>query len=245
MGFTFRTIRTLVTAAVGLCITVPSTAATQTASSDSSSYTIPPARSPKSIRVAVSVKKRQLWVIENGDTLRAAPVSVASGRELSYAGRTWKFATPRGVLKVRGKRTDPVWRPPDWHYAEVASTHNLKLARLTSAGRKLRNGMRLVVRDSLVGVVQRGDTTFQALPVDEHIVFQGTLFIPPTSTRNRELEGELGDYALDLGDGYMLHGTFDQSSIGSDTTHGCIRLAADDLTWLYENVPIGATVIVR
>ncbi len=81
--------------------------------------------------------------------------------------------------------------------------------------------------------------------MDEHIVFDSTLFIPPTETRNRELQGELGEYALDLGDGYMLHGTFDQSTIGSDTTHGCIRLASDDLTWLYENVPIGATVVVR
>jgi hypothetical protein len=199
---------------------------------------------PKNVRLEISVKKRQLWVIAGSDTLRAAPVSVASGHDLTYAGRTWRFATPRGRLVIRGKRTDPVWLPPDWHYAEVAKEHKLRLRQLTP-GVRLNNGDRLVIRDSVVGVLPKGDTTFLALPVSEHIVFDSTLFIPPIRTINRRLRGELGDYALDLGNGYMLHGTFDQSTIGSNTTHGCIRLADGDLSWLYTYVPVGVTVVVR
>lgn len=199
---------------------------------------------PRNVRLEISVKKRTLWVVAGSDTLREAKVSVASGRDLSYAGRTWRFATPRGRLRIQGKRTDPVWLPPDWHYAEVAKQHKLKLARF-HPGVRLRNGDRLFVRDSVIGVRPKGDTAFLALPVTEHVVFDSTLFIPPISTLNRRLHGELGDYALDLGDGYMLHGTADQMSIGSDATHGCIRLADEDLTWLYTYVPVGVTVLVR
>ncbi|MES2523743.1 MAG: L,D-transpeptidase [Gemmatimonadota bacterium] len=200
---------------------------------------------PSDVRVVVSVKERQLWVIAGRDTVRQARVSVASGRDFTYEGRKWRFATPRGTLRVQGKRTDPKWLPPDWHYAEVAQTHGLKLRPLPKGGARLRDGSRVLVRDSVAGLMREGDTTFLALPVDEHIVFDSTLFIPPIDSHNRHLVGELGRYALDLGNGYLLHGTPDQSTIGSDTTHGCIRLADDDLEWLYRYIPVGARVQVR
>jgi lipoprotein-anchoring transpeptidase ErfK/SrfK len=198
----------------------------------------------RNVRLEVSVARRQLLVIAGADTLRRAPVAVASGRTFRYAGRQWRFATPRGRHTVQGKRTDPTWRPPDWHYAEIAKRHGLTLRRLVS-GTRLADGARLVIRDSVVGVLRPNDTTFLALPTDEHIVFDATLFIPPLTTLNRYLHHELGAYALDLGDGYMLHGTWDQRSIGSDTTHGCIRLADADLAWLYAYVPVGVSVVVR
>jgi hypothetical protein len=199
---------------------------------------------PRNVRLEISVKQRRLWVVAGSDTLRSATVSVASGHDLTYGGRTWRFATPRGQLRILRKRTDPVWLPPDWHYAEVAKQHKLKLAQLTTT-RRLADGSRLAIRDSVVGLIRKSDTTFLALPVSEHIVFDSTLFIPPISTLNRRLQGELGDYALDLGNGYMLHGTWDQESIGSNTTHGCIRLAERDLAWLYTYVPVGVAVVVR
>ncbi|MCO4098301.1 MAG: L,D-transpeptidase [Gemmatimonas sp.] len=199
---------------------------------------------PRNVRLIVSVNARRLWVVAGTDTLRSATVSVASGSDLTYGGRRWRFATPRGRLFIRGKRTDPVWLPPDWHYAEVAQRNTLKLARLVPETR-LRDGSRLVLRDSVVGLIKPGDTTFLALPTTEHIVFDSTLFIPPIASLNRRLHGELGDYALDLGDGYMLHGTNDQRAIGSNTTHGCIRLADRDLAWLYTYVPVGVTVVVK
>jgi lipoprotein-anchoring transpeptidase ErfK/SrfK len=199
---------------------------------------------PRNVQLIVSVNARRLWVVAGTDTLRSALVSVASGSDLTYGGRRWRFATPRGRLLIRGKRTDPVWLPPDWHYAEVAQRHRLKLARLLPATH-LRDGSRLVVRDSVVGLIKLGDTAFLALPTTEHIVFDSTLFIPPIASLNRRLHGELGDYAIDLGNGYMLHGTNDQRAIGSNTTHGCIRLADRDLAWLYAYVPVGVTVVVK
>lgn len=196
------------------------------------------------VRIAVSLATRTLWVIAGSDTLRSATVAVASNETLAYAGRIWRFVPPRGRRVVRAKRASPVWLPPDWHYAETARDHRLRLRALPASGARLSDGRWLLVRDSVVGIAASQDGNFEALPVEEHIVFDSTLFIPPLATHNRRLFGALGPFALDLGNGFLLHGTPDQATIGTATTHGCIRLLDADIEWLYENVPVGATVVV-
>ena len=80
--------------------------------------------------------------------------------------------------------------------------------------------------------------------LDEHVVFDNTLFIPPAGTKQRSIQGELGHFRLALGDGYLFHGTPYANSIGSSVTHGCIRLNDDDIEWMYENVPVGTRVYI-
>jgi L,D-transpeptidase-like protein len=194
-------------------------------------------------RVVVSLAERRLWVLDGHDTLRSAPIAVGMGRELEYGGRRWLFETPRGVRVVQGKRSAPLWRPPDWLYAEAAQENHLRLARLTrNRPVTLSDGRKLVVRDSLVGLLLADG--FAALPVDEHIVFDSTLFVPPLATKNRHVEGELGQFQLDLGNGYLLHGTPRVESIGTASTHGCVRLGDEDIAWLYDNVPVGTRVFI-
>ena len=48
------------------------------------------------------------------------------------------------------------------------------------------------------------------------MVFDGRLFIPPIGTLNRRITGELGD-ALDLGHGYLIHGSSEETSIAQAT----------------------------
>ncbi|MBA3889613.1 MAG: L,D-transpeptidase [Gemmatimonadaceae bacterium] len=201
------------------------------------------ASNANAFRVVVSIKDRQLWVIDkSGDTLRAADVAVAKDEVLNYNGRTWSFKTPRGTRTVRFKQEDPVWTPPDWHYAEVARDYNLKMRQLPLRGSvKLKDGSLLSVRDSLVGITKPG-TSWSELPFDYEVVFEGTLFVPPIGTKNRRIEGQLGKYKLDLGDGYMLHGTPHQHTVGNAVTHGCVRLRDEDIEWLYHNVPVGTRV---
>lgn len=196
-------------------------------------------------RVIVSLFDRVLHVIRARDTLLTAPVAVASGLTLDYAGQQWTFRTPRGRHRVLRKAVDPVWRPPDWLYAEAAQEYGLVLERWPASGRvRLSDGRRLVVRDSVVGIMYPGSRDFLPLPVDEHIVFDGKLYIPPFRTRNRLIEGELGAYALDLGDGYLIHGTPHQTSIGQAVTHGCLRLYPEHIAWLYQHVPVGTAVFI-
>jgi len=195
-------------------------------------------------RLIVSLQDKRLWAIVGEDTVLNAPVATAKGTQLKYGKRTWTFRTPRGVRRVLGKEADPVWIPPDWLYAEVASEYNLKLRKIERGQPiKLDDGRTLVVRDTLVGVIGK-DSRFYQLPVDEHIVFDSTLFVPPTGTKNRHVEGELGKYRLDLGEGYLLHGTPDKESIGFAATHGCVRMRDEDIEWLYTYVPVGTKVYI-
>ncbi|MCU0634291.1 MAG: L,D-transpeptidase [Gemmatimonadaceae bacterium] len=200
---------------------------------------------PTAVRMVVSLSDRKLWVLRGRDTVRTAPVAVASGDSLRYGGRAWRFQLPRGRYQVRAKRADPQWRPPDWHYAEVAREHGLRLRALPPGGHRLRDGRRLIVKDSVVALVPRRGGAAQPLPVDEHIVFDQTLFIPPLSAKNRHLDGALGAFALDLGNGYLVHGATDSSSIGAAVTHGCLRVGDDDLEWLYGHIDVGTQVHVR
>lgn len=192
--------------------------------------------------VVVSIRDRQLWVINDGDTLRTASVAVGRGTTLDYKGKSWTFRTPRGVRKVLGKESDPVWIPPEWHYAEVAEEHGFHLVHLSMKhATRVDDSTSLVVRDSVVGTIGP-DSTFTPLPTDDEIIFGNTLYVPPVGTRNREIDGELGRYRLILGDGYLLHGTPHEDSIGRAATHGCVRLLDDDIEWLYYNVPVGTKV---
>ena len=197
------------------------------------------------LRVLVSVDARRLWVIgADGDTLLSAPIAVGKGTSLRYRDQRWAFHTPRGVRWVMRKEVDPVWVPPDWFYVEVARQYDLAVAELLpDRPVALSDGRVLTLRDDIAGVIG-SDSHFGILPLDEHIVFDGTLFIPPLGSRNRQVEGELGKYRLDLGDGIALHGTPATESIGAAATHGCIRLRDVDIAWMYEFVPVGARVYI-
>ena len=197
------------------------------------------------LRLVVSLSDRQLWVMSGKDTVRNAAAGVATGLRLAYAGRSWTFKTPKGQRKLLRKTTEPVWTPPDWHYAEAAQEHGLKLVHLGKSEVRLRNGNRLMIRKGVAGLIFRGEKTFEPLPVEEHIVFERKLYIPPTTTRNRKVTRALGAFGFDLGDGYLIHGTPDEGSIGQASTHGCIRLREEDLAWLYEYIPVGTPVVIR
>ncbi len=104
--------------------------------------------------------------------------------------REWMFKTPKGIFRIQGKVTNPVWRKPDWAFIE------------------------------------------EGLPV------------PPAGHASRFEYGVLGDYALSLGDGYLIHGTLYQRFLGMPVTHGCVRLGDDDLEVVFRTLPIGAKVFI-
>lgn len=194
-------------------------------------------------RVVIDIGDHRLYVVDGSDTLRSAPVATASNRTLSFGGRTWRFETPRGVRTVLAKDTEPTWTPPTWHYAEVATEHGLRL-RALERGQvvRLSDGTRLTTQGDEVGVIQPGETEFVPLVLDMHVVFDNTLFIPPVGTKQRTIAGELGHFRLKLGDGYQIHGTPYQKSIGTSVSHGCVRMTDADIEWMYHNVPVGTKV---
>ncbi|MEW5931589.1 MAG: L,D-transpeptidase [Gemmatimonadota bacterium] len=195
-------------------------------------------------RLVISLDERRLWWMDGDAVLHTAPVAIGKGTRLEHGGRVWDFTTPYGVRTVRGKEADPVWVPPDWHYVELARDSAFTLARL-ERGRpaRLADGSRLEVRGERIVHVRR-DGSEEQIPADEEVIFGRTLYVPPLGTANRRIAGELGEYKLELGDGYMLHGTPHQDSIGRAATHGCIRLRDPDIEYLYRSVPTGARVFI-
>ena len=68
--------------------------------------------------------------------------------------------------------------------------------------------------------------------------------VPGPNNPARFEEGVLGDYALVLGDGYMIHGTIWQRYLGLSVTHGCVRLNDADLDVVYHSLNKGSKVFI-
>ena len=68
--------------------------------------------------------------------------------------------------------------------------------------------------------------------------------VPPPGARERFESNVLGDYAMNIGDGYLIHGTLYQRLLGQPVTHGCIRLGDADLEAVYESLAVGSPVYI-
>jgi len=67
--------------------------------------------------------------------------------------------------------------------------------------------------------------------------------VPDNWSERRDYD-TLGNYALYLGDGYMIHGTLYQRYLGRAITHGCIRLGDEDLERVFRSAPVGTQVLI-
>jgi len=66
----------------------------------------------------------------------------------------------------------------------------------------------------------------------------------PKQFDERIEEGVLGDYALDLGDGYLIHGTLFERALGLHVTHGCVRVGSKDLEAIFKQIGAGTRVYI-
>lgn len=148
---------------------------------------------PHGAVLVVDVAACRFTLVDGGGAIRlAGPCSTGSDSTFHGAGgRTWSFATPRGLRRVHHKAARPVWAKPDWAYLE------------------------------------------EGLPV------------PPPGAPERLVRGMLGPYALDIGGGYLLHGSPYRSGLGERNTHGCIRMGDADLQVVYETLQVGDLVVLR
>ena len=68
--------------------------------------------------------------------------------------------------------------------------------------------------------------------------------IPSQNHPSRYEYGVLGDYAMALGDGYLIHGTIYKRFLGMPVTHGCVRLNDEDLEAIFNTLSIGSKVYI-
>lgn len=68
--------------------------------------------------------------------------------------------------------------------------------------------------------------------------------IPPPDHPSRLVKGKLGKYALDLGEGIMIHGTREKNSLGKKASHGCIRVGDEMLEHVWRASSVGTPVYI-
>jgi L,D-transpeptidase ErfK/SrfK len=90
----------------------------------------------------------------------------------------------------------------------------------------------------------QGKTTHPVWRKPDWAFVEEGLPIPGPSHPSRFEYGVLGDYALSLGDGYLIHGTLYQRLLGMPVTHGCIRLNDDDLEAVFYALSVGSKVYI-
>jgi len=70
------------------------------------------------------------------------------------------------------------------------------------------------------------------------------LKVPSANHPSRFEYGSLGDYALYLGQGYLIHGTLYKRYLGMPVTHGCVRMGDEDLEVVFKSLKIGSKVYI-
>jgi len=116
----------------------------------------------------------------------------------------------------------------------------------TGSGRALSDPVR---RRLWVFDTPRGEFTIRAKYPDPVWVKPDWAFLEegepiPRDLASRLAPTELGSYAMDLGDGYLIHGTLYERALGLSITHGCVRLGDRDLERVYKSVRIGTPVYI-
>jgi lipoprotein-anchoring transpeptidase ErfK/SrfK len=142
--------------------------------------------------IVINTTDNRFSLFTNKNLIREGSCSTGSYIMLqaSSGNKKWVFKTPRGKYWIHGKKTNPVWKRPDWSFVEEGSK------------------------------------------------------IPSANDDSRYEYGVLGDYALTLGDGYMIHGTIYKRFLGMPVTHGCVRLNDEDLKVVYNTLNIGSKVYI-
>lgn len=66
----------------------------------------------------------------------------------------------------------------------------------------------------------------------------------PKDRALRAMPGEMGDFAIGIGDGYYMHGTLYKRLLGRNVSHGCVRLGDADIEKLYRTLAKGDRVYI-
>jgi L,D-transpeptidase ErfK/SrfK len=90
----------------------------------------------------------------------------------------------------------------------------------------------------------QGKTTSPVWKKPDWAFIEEGLPVPSSDHYTRYEYGVLGDYALSLGHGYLIHGTLYQRFLGLPVTHGCIRLNDSDLEVVYRALSLGSKVYI-
>jgi lipoprotein-anchoring transpeptidase ErfK/SrfK len=217
--------------------------------------------------ILVSTAENKVYVRKDRNLIFDAVCSTGKGTTLVDKGRTMVFSTPIGKFRIISKEKDPVWVPPDWHYVEEARKNGLQVIRLNRGdsidantgsaaiparekgvwallGAEPATGSGRVLKVKGDTIVEIANGVERELPPGTMIRAGKNVVIPPLGVKQRRFAKVLGNYRLNLGDGYALHGTQQIAELGRSVSHGCIRLGDQDMANLYAIANVGDEVVI-
>lgn len=95
-----------------------------------------------------------------------------------------------------------------------------------------------------VGIGKDGSSPIGKFTVQEKLI-DPTYYGPDGVIAHDDPTNPLGEYWIDIGNSYGIHGTIDPLSIGKNESQGCIRLHNDEAAAVYDLLTIGSEVIIR
>ena len=211
---------------------------------------------------ATLVEKDRSWRVKPPARL-VWPAAAALGLVLLLAGTGYRYAAPGVTGRSAGQAGEPggtsieLGAPPRGVYIVIDRTNNrlylrrgdetlLEAVCSAGSGSVLRdpNGDREWIFDTPTGVFHvRSKITNPIWRKPDWAFIEAGEPIPQDS--NLRFESDvLGEYALDLGDGYLIHGTIYERLLGRSVTHGCIRLGRDDLRKVVHATRTGTPVYI-
>lgn len=95
-----------------------------------------------------------------------------------------------------------------------------------------------------IGIGKDGSTPVGEFTVQDKLE-DPTYYGPDGVIAHDDPHNPLGEFWLSLGDGYGIHGTIDESSIGRAESRGCLRLKNQDIADLFDLLTVGSPVVIR
>lgn len=161
------------------------------------------------------------------------------GRERQLLARL-KAVAPRGVYIVIDQTHNRLYlKRDDDILLEAACSAGSGMVLKESSGKK-----RQWVFDSPRGrfeVLSRTENPVWRKP-DWAFVEEGQPI--PKNPAQRLEYGSLGEYALNFGNGFMIHGTLYERLLGRAVSHGCIRVGRDDLRKVWAAAKLGTPIFI-
>ena len=95
-----------------------------------------------------------------------------------------------------------------------------------------------------VGIGKDGTSPIGEFTIKDKLV-NPTYYGPDGVIAADDPKNPLGEYWIDIGDSYGIHGTIEPDSIGKAESRGCIRMTNKDAEEVYGFLGVGAKVIIR
>src|SRR5207237_1280843 len=148
--------------------------------------------------ITIDTATNRLYLFKDGQLVDKSLAATGSEKMLKNGSKVWLFRTPQGHLKVLRKIEDPVWTQPDWAF-------DLRQDCQVPMRRAEKPHLAPVRQHRHLKVLRKIEDPVWTKP-DWAFVEAGEP-VPPLDSPLRKIKGHLGKYALDLGDGIMIHGT--------------------------------------